>query len=80
MVKITIDTLYLIGYDLFSDVDSFLDQLLYQEMQSVGGGYWGKSYGYNSLFGGGYSGNSGSYNSFSGGFSGHGGYYNKSWC
>ncbi|MBD2343006.1 hypothetical protein [Anabaena subtropica] len=79
MANITIDTLYLTGYDLLCDFESFLNELFPEEMSSIQGGFWGKSSGYNSFSGGGFSGHSGSYNSFSGGSFGYGGYRKKFW-
>ncbi|MBD2516369.1 hypothetical protein H6G93_15375 [Nostoc sp. FACHB-973] len=80
MANITIDSLYLTGYDFFCACESFLDELVHQEMSFIEGGYFGNIYRYNSFSGGSFSGHSGFYNSFSGGFYGYGGYHNQSWC
>ncbi|MBE9008112.1 hypothetical protein IQ259_24390 [Fortiea sp. LEGE XX443] len=83
MTNVAINELNTIGYDLFHDSESFLDQLTSQEMLSLEGGFFSASYGsgyFNSKFGshngyygyGGY----GSYGSGSGSgsVSGYGGY------
>lgn len=66
MANVKISELHSAGYDLFRDLESFLNELATQEMQPIEGGKYFGSYGY------GYS-HSGSYN-YSGGSSHSGGY------
>jgi hypothetical protein len=76
MTNITIDTLHLTGYDLFSSSENFINELFPEEIGLIEGGWYGITYGYNSLSGNSFYSHSGSHGSFSG----YGGYYNKSSC
>jgi hypothetical protein len=75
MANIQISGLLPIGYDLFNDTASFLNELATEELQNFGAGYnggFGSSYGgFNGSSYGDFSGSS--YGDFSG--SSYGGYY-----
>jgi hypothetical protein len=60
MANIKISALLPVGYDLFNDAASFLNELATDEVQNVlgGGGGWG----HGGWGGGGWGGNSGCYN------------------
>jgi len=82
MSNIEINEIDIIGYGLFHDSESFLDELTYQEVPSLAGGWFGSWFGpgfFNSKFGShndyfGYGGYGyGGYGSHSG-YSGYGGY------
>ena len=46
MTNIQISTLLPVGYDLFNDIASFLNELATEEVQDVYGGGYGGGYGY----------------------------------
>ncbi|MEI6371535.1 MAG: hypothetical protein WCO49_17780 [Nostocales cyanobacterium ELA608] len=81
MANIQISALLPVGYDLFNDATSFLDELATEEVQNVIGGGYG---GYSRHYGGyGYHGGHGGYGRY-GGYSGYSGYrhnhYHASYC
>lgn len=73
MANIQVSALLPVGYDLFNDTASFLNELATEEVQNViGGGYggYGRHYGHGGY---GYHGGHGGY----GGYSGYGGYHHN---
>jgi len=80
MANIQISGLLPIGYDLFNDDASFLNELATEELQNFGAGHYsGFSGGFSGSFSGGFSGSFSS--DFSSGFSGSGSVSGSGfWC
>jgi hypothetical protein len=78
MANIQISPILPVGYDLFNDANSFLNELATEEVQNIfGEGYHSASY--SASYSGGYSGGYSASGSYSGGYSASGSYSSQQW-